>query len=115
MTNLDRVNNTIETAEEAARKIWLAGLGAYGKSFEEVQTQYEKMNDETSRLFEELVSKGEKLEADTKKKLKKTTSIEKRVEDVRKKLGLGNSGIDAKIDELSKKVDALTMAVKKIS
>ncbi|MFT6085851.1 MAG: poly(hydroxyalkanoate) granule-associated protein [Glaciecola sp.] len=115
MTNLDRVNSTIETAEEAARKIWLAGLGAYGKSFEEVQTQYEKMNDETSRLFEELVSKGEKLEADTKKKLKKTTSIEKRVEDVRKKLGLGNSGIDAKIDELSKKVDALTMAVKKIS
>jgi hypothetical protein len=115
MTNLDRVNSTIETAEEVARKIWLAGLGAYGKSFEEMQTQYEKMNDETSRLFGELVSKGEKLAADTKKKFKKTTSIEKRVEDLRKMLGLGDSGIDAKIDELSKKVDALTVAVKKIS
>jgi poly(hydroxyalkanoate) granule-associated protein len=115
MTNLDRVNNTIETAEEAARKIWLAGLGAYGKSFEEMQTQYEKMNDETSRLFEELVSKGEKLEADTKKKFKKATSINQRVDDVRNTFGLGNADINAKIDKLSKKVDALTLAVKKMS
>jgi len=115
MTNLDKVNNTIETAEEAARKIWLAGLGAYGKSFEEMQNQYEKLNNETSRLFEELVSKGEKLEADTKKKFKKNTAIEKRVEDMRKTFGLGNSDTDAKIDELSKKVDALTVAVSKIS
>lgn len=119
MTNLERVNktvnNTIETAEEAARKIWLAGLGAYGKSFEEIQSQYEKLNDESSRLFKELVSKGEKLEAVTKEKLTVKTNVEKRVEDVRKRLGLDNSDTDSKIDELSQKVDALTEAVSKIS
>ncbi|MFT5543773.1 MAG: cell division septum initiation protein DivIVA [Glaciecola sp.] len=119
MTNLEKVNNTIETAEEVARKIWLAGLGAYGKSFEEIQSQYEKINGETTRLFEELVSKGEKLEADTKEKFKEKstvkTAVEKRVEDVRKKLGLDSSDTDTKIDELSQKVDALTAAISKIS
>tara|TARA_R110001583_G_scaffold51139_2_gene159614 strand:+ start:351 stop:698 length:348 start_codon:yes stop_codon:yes gene_type:complete len=115
MTNLEKVNNTIETAEEIARKIWLAGLGAYGKSFEEVQRKYDKLNVETSRLFEELVSKGEKLEADTKEKFKEKTTVEKRVEDVRKKLGLDSSDTETKIDELYQKVDALTEAVNKLS
>jgi predicted nuclease with TOPRIM domain len=115
MTNFEKVSSTIESAEEVARKIWLAGLGAYGKSFQEVQRTYEKLNDETSRFFEELVSKGEKLEANTKDKFKETTAVEKRVEDVRKKLGLDSSDTDTKIDELSQKVDALTEAVNKIS
>ena len=115
MTKSERANNTFETAEEVARKIWLAGLGAYGKGFEEIQSQYEKLNNETSHLFEDLVSKGEKLEADTKKKLKANGAVGKRVEDVRKTLGFDTSDIDAKIDKLSKKVDALTAAVNKIS
>ncbi len=116
MTKSERTNNNFQTAEEAARKIWLAGLGAYGKSYEEIQSQYEKLNGETSHFFEELVSKGEKLEADTKKKLKENTSVAKKsMDDVRKTLGFDNSDIDAKIDNLSKKVDALTAAVNKIS
>lgn len=115
MTNLEKVNNTIESAEEVARNIWLAGLGAYSKSFEEIQSQYEKLNSETSRLFEELVSKGQKLEADTKKNFTVKTAVEKRVEEVRKKLGLDGSDTDTKIDELSQKVDALAEAVGKLS
>lgn len=114
MTNLEKVSNTFDTAEEMARKIWLAGLGAYGKSFDEIQSQYEKLNTQGTHLFDELVSKGEKLEADTKEIIKKS-SVEKRVEDVRKKLGLDSSDTDAKIDELSKKVDALTEAVSKLA
>lgn len=114
MANVDRVSNTIDTAEEVARKIWLAGLGAYGKSFEEIQTQYEKLNTETTRLFEELVTKGAKLEAGTKEKIKEKTAVEQRVEEVRKKLGLDSEDTDTKIDELSQKVDALTIAVSKL-
>jgi poly(hydroxyalkanoate) granule-associated protein len=115
MSNLEKVNNTISTAEDVARKIWLAGLGAYGKSFEEIQSQYEKLNTETGRLFEKLVSKGEKLEAGTKGKLKAKTAVEKRVDDVRKKLGLDSSDTDTKIDELTQKVDALAESVSKLS
>ena len=115
MTNLEKVNNTIDSAEEVARKIWLAGLGAYGKSFEEIQRKYEQINDETSRLFEELVLKGEKIEGDTKEKFKEKTAVEKRVEDVRKKLGLDSVDTTSKIDELTEKVAALTEAVNKLS
>lgn len=115
MTNLEKLSSTIDSAEEVARKIWLAGLGAYGKSFEEIQSQYEKLNSETTRMFDELVSKGEKLEAGTKEKFSAKSSVEKRVEDVRKKLGLDNSDTDTKIDELSKKVDALVKAVSKLA
>jgi poly(hydroxyalkanoate) granule-associated protein len=115
MSSLEKVNNTIATAEDVARKIWLAGLGAYGKSFEEIQSQYERLNSETSRFFEELVFKGEKLEAGTKEKLKEKTAIEKRVDDVRKKLGLDSSDTDTKIDELSQKVDALVESVSKLA
>lgn len=114
MTNLEKVSSTIDSAEVVARKIWLAGIGAYGKSFEEVQSQYEKLNTETTRLFEELVAKGEKLEANTKATINEKTSVEKRVQDVRKKLGLDTADTDTKIDELSLKVDALVQAVSKL-
>ena len=30
-SNLDKIKETANSAEEMARKIWLAGLGAYGK------------------------------------------------------------------------------------
>ncbi len=112
MSNLEKVNNTISTAEDVARKIWLAGLGAYGKSFEEIQSQYERLNTETSRLFEELVFKGENLEAGTKEKLKEKTAIEKRVDDVRKKLGLDSSDTDTRTAEVYQKVDAVVESVR---
>jgi poly(hydroxyalkanoate) granule-associated protein len=115
MTNLDRVSNTFESAEAITRKIWLAGLGAYGKSFEEMQSQYEKFNSETTRLFEELVAKGKKLESDAKGMVKEKTDVERRIEEVRKKVGLDSSNTEAKIDELSRKVDALARAINKIS
>jgi len=115
MTNSKKVSNAIDSAEVMSRKIWLAGLGAYGKSFDEIESQYDKLNSETTRMFDKLVSKGEKLEARTKVEFKKKTAVEKRVEEVRKKLGLDSSDTNATIDEISQKVDALTEAVNKIS
>lgn len=115
MTNLEKVSNTIESAELVARNIWLAGLGAYGKSFEEIQSQYEKFNGEASRLFEDLVSKGKNIEAVTKDKFKQNAAVQKRVQDVREKLGLDSSDTDSKIDELSNKVEALTVSISKIA
>jgi hypothetical protein len=35
MTTTDTIKGKINEAEEMARKIWLAGLGAYGKSFQQ--------------------------------------------------------------------------------
>lgn len=115
MTNLETIKSKVGDAEEFARKIWLAGLGAYGKSFDEVQGQYEKLNVEASKVFEELVSKGAELETDAKGKFKEKANIEERVAEVRQKLGLDKQSADEKIAELSAKIDALTDAVAKLS
>ena len=58
----DTIKGKINEAEEMARKIWLAGLGAYGKSVEEAQGRYEKLSEEANKMFDELVTKGEKLD-----------------------------------------------------
>ena len=116
MTTKDDIKNKINQAEDFARKIWLAGLGAYGKSIDEAQGQYEKLTTEASKMFNDLVSKGETLETEAKDKFKETTSeVETRVSEVRKKLGLDADDTDQRIDELSAKIDALTEAVAKLA
>lgn len=115
-TNTDTIKGKINEAEEFARKIWLAGLGAYGKSVEEAQGRYEKLSAEASKMFEDLVTKGETLEDDARTKFKSTTTdVENRVAEVRKKLGLDSEPADQRIDELSAKIDALTEAVAKLA
>jgi polyhydroxyalkanoate synthesis regulator phasin len=112
----DTVKDKFNEAEDFARKIWLAGLGAYGKSVEEAQGRYDKLSAEASKMFDDLVSKGENLEDDARSKFKSTTSdVENRVSEVRKKLGLDSEPSDQRIEELSAKVDALTEAVAKLA
>lgn len=115
MTKLDSLKNKVGDAEDFARKIWLAGLGAYGKSINEFQGRYEKLNAEATKVFEELVVKGEKLEEEAKGKFKASTNIEERVAEVRSKLGLDKQSNDEKVAELSAKIDALTAAVAKLT
>lgn len=109
-------------AEVMARKVWLAGLGAYGKSVEEVRGRVEALSADSNKLFAELVAKGEKLEAEGKGKINEVTNqisakadIDSRVETVRVKLGLNNSDTDQKIEELNAKIDALTDVVAKLA
>jgi polyhydroxyalkanoate synthesis regulator phasin len=115
MTKLEAIKSKVNNAEEFARKIWLAGLGAYGKSIDEVQSNYEKMNTEATKVFEDLGVKGDALESEAKDKFKEKANIEERVADVRKKLGLDKQSDEDKIAELSAKIDALTEVVAKLS
>lgn len=59
---MSEIKETIDKTEEMARQIWLAGLGAYGQSVDNIQHGYDKMNDQTRKFFEELVQRGEELE-----------------------------------------------------
>lgn len=47
---------------DTARKIWLAGIGAYGRAFSEVQEGLAKATKGSSKVFDDLVQKGEVLE-----------------------------------------------------
>ncbi|MDX1504411.1 MAG: phasin family protein [Spongiibacter sp.] len=108
-------------AGELAKSIWLAGLGAYGRAYDDAQEVVEKASKESPRLFKELVEKGNKLEAQAREKLGdvstigKTASIEERISKMRASLGFGHTAsaddierLEKKLDALSKKVDALT-------
>ena len=66
------VKNAIDKTEELARKIWLAGLGAYGHGLNSMQDGYDKMNDQTRKVFDDLVNRGTKIEADAKSTIGKT-------------------------------------------
>ena len=69
---MSNIKDTIDKTEEFARKIWLAGLGAYGQSYDNMQSGYEKMGDQARKHFDELVARGEKIESDTKENLDET-------------------------------------------
>ena len=112
-------------AGELAKSIWLAGLGAYGRAYDEAQEVYEKASKDSPRLFKELVDKGNKLEVQAREKLGeasnigKTISIEERISKIRASLGFGHTAsaddlerLEKKLDALSKKVDALSKASK---
>tara|TARA_B110000240_G_C13472249_1_gene441526 strand:- start:512 stop:877 length:366 start_codon:yes stop_codon:yes gene_type:complete len=116
------IKEKASTAEEMARKVWLAGIGAYGKGYEEVKGRFEALSTDSNKLFDELVLKGEKLETEGKDKVKDVSAkvaakaeIENRIETVRTKLGLNNTESDTKIEELNAKIDALTEAVAKLA
>jgi poly(hydroxyalkanoate) granule-associated protein len=56
-------NKTIETTDtDIARKIWLAGVGAYGRMFTETQGAVEKLATGANEAFDQLVAKGEQVE-----------------------------------------------------
>lgn len=106
-----------DKAGEVAKSIWLAGLGAYGKAFDEAVNQYGKVSKETSKVFDDLVELGRKLDSESQAKLSKaknktTATIEDRINKVRSSVNMGSlnfGGADnAKIDEVNAKVDALS-------
>ncbi|WP_372750043.1 phasin family protein [Litorivivens sp.] len=117
----------LKEVSDMAKNIWLAGLGAYGRAFDEAQERYEQASKESPRLFNELVEKGRKLETqartaidDVTAKSKGTaTSIEERINKVRANLGLGGVSVEdferleKKVDALTKKLNAMSAAPKK--
>ena len=81
-------SNVSDKASEIAKNIWLAGLGAYGKAFDEAQDRLDKASKEPPRLFKDLVRKGEELEDEVRDSLasirkSSASSVEERIRKVR--------------------------------
>lgn len=47
---------------DIARKIWLAGVGAYGRMYAETAGALDKLSDQANETFEQLVARGEVVE-----------------------------------------------------
>lgn len=92
--------------------IWLAGLGAYAKSGDEVS----QLTSKGRNLFEELIERGREVEAQTQEKvhtMKSHTSValEERLQrSVQRMLGVDVDfldDLDVKLDKIAEQVDVL--------
>jgi len=122
MNNIDVIKEQATVAQETARKVFLASLGAYGKGFEEALGRFKTLSNDSNKLFAELVKKGESLESKGKSKLVEAkdkvstkADLNKRLLALRSTLGLDQSEEELKIEELNAKIDALTKAVAKLA
>lgn len=50
------------SSTDTARRIWLAGIGAYGRAFTEAQEALKDVTGKSSDMFDDLVQKGEMIE-----------------------------------------------------
>ncbi len=116
---------------DIARKIWLAGIGAYGRAVGDATEAYAKVGRETTKVFEDLVGKGAELEgkvADVAKNYvpemaeKHRAQVEDRMERMKAALGMTEAAadqrehiesIEARLDSIEEKLDAVLAAVQK--
>lgn len=123
---------------DMARRIWLAGIGAYGRAFEEGRDMMKGIGSKVpgagSEMFEKLAEKGESLEMAAKIKgmqlagkasdltddIKSTVGIEDRIAAMRARLGGGSDdrldAVEARLARIEAKLDKLLATpVKKAS
>lgn len=122
------IKEMADKASDFAKNIWLAGLGAYGKTVDEAQGAYQKVTDkvkeasESTKLFDDLVEKGKKLETDTQEKLsevreKANVNLEDRLAKVKESMSLSLKNpfisTDDKLEEIAEKLDQILAALEK--
>ena len=118
-------DDRVQEARDTARKIWLAGIGAYGRAFSEAQDAIKGMSKDTSRVFEDLVEKGESLEATVQEKSKEfvektrastddiSETIDDRIKDMRARLVRGaqkvneSSDVESRLSAIEAKLDKI--------
>ena len=69
---------------DVAQKIWLAGLGAYGRAYSEAATSAKKVNAGTTELFEDLVKRGTEIDGEMKARFSANETVSKATENVTK-------------------------------
>lgn len=123
-----------ENKEHLARRIWLAGLGAYGMGTDDAPGPLDKASEGASRVFEDLVEKGQRIEDENRAAIQQridaakdriseareriteaagsnTRSVEEMIGRVRDKLGL-ETVLHEKIDTLSQQISSLARMVR---
>jgi len=111
--------------KDTIRKIWLAGIGAYGRAVSEAKGAVDSLTGKGSEVFEELVQKGEMLETVGKYKaselvgkgkaavedIKPDFDIDERIAKMRARLSGAaekrDDRLTARVDQLEAKLDAI--------
>ncbi len=122
-----KVSSNIERVQGVAKQVWLANLGAAGRTYEEAVSLYEKAGDELQSrysklnkggqdLVEDLVSRGEKVQDEAETRLKEgRATVEEQIEVAKERLVGLTSVVDipARLQDLSNKLESLSKDLKK--
>ncbi|MFN3959616.1 MAG: phasin family protein [Parvularculaceae bacterium] len=106
-----------QPAADTARRIWLAGIGAYGRAFTEAQEQVAKLTGESARVFDDLVAKGEEIERKVDEGRRKMAermgpagaSFEERIRKMRERIG--HIGDDDSVEKRLAAIEARLSAI----
>jgi hypothetical protein len=110
---------------DTARKIWLAGIGAYGRAFSEAQESIAKITGESAKIFDDLVAKGEAIERKMEAQGRKVAArvapgglpLDERIRRMRERIGLGDDrgaleeelrAIDARLSRVEEELRRLS-------
>ncbi|MFT5137478.1 MAG: hypothetical protein ACI8XV_002518 [Arenicella sp.] len=124
---LGTLNTNLASAQDAAQKVWFAGLGVMGRSVEEaqeryskanqeLQTRYSKINKDSQQLVADLVVRGEKVQGEAEVRLQEgRANIEEQIETAKNRLAGLVSVVDipARLQDVSKKLETLSKDFKK--
>jgi predicted nuclease with TOPRIM domain len=100
-------------AKETGRNAFLAGLGFYGKAFDQVQEQFDGLQEQleerrakANELYAELVARGEKVETDTKEAIEDIELPEFKIDSLvdREKLNAQLEKAKARFNELKESI-----------
>lgn len=137
--SLNEISAELEAqGKDVAYKIWLAGVGAYGRAYDETVQNMDKANESATEFFEDLVKRGAEIESDVRERVSSNEHLEKSRERVNRVVAattafqtkqrerfearmdrmrsvLGMPRQDDQIAELSAKIDALTEQLASVS
>lgn len=122
-----RVSKNIATAQNLAKQVWFANLGAAGRTFEEatslvnkandeLQTRYTKLNKDSQDLVTDLVARGEKVQDEAQSRINEgRATVEEQIEAAKGRLVGLTSVVDipARLQDLSDKLESLSKDLKK--
>ncbi len=69
---------------DVAHKIWLAGVGAYGKAYDVAADGVGKVSGQSEVLFDDLVKRGEEIEGDVRARLASNSAVTRMTEQMTK-------------------------------
>lgn len=115
MTEANKVAETVETARneglEIARKIWLAGVGAYGRVYQEAAGRVEKVTGAANEMFDQLVEKGEQVEDLVRASISKNETAGKVTDYVEKTTAQVKEVSEARINDLEERFETVRKTV----
>ncbi|MEL7032475.1 MAG: hypothetical protein AAGL97_07605 [Pseudomonadota bacterium] len=93
---------------DVAHKIWLAGVGAYGKAYDAATEGVGKVSGQGEVLFEDLVARGEEIESDVRARLSSNTAIAKMTEQMDRVAEEASKVRSRVVEATSEATDAVT-------